>query len=420
MRPVRRLFIFLFVLAMYSPWAEAATFDFQIRKMPSGLQVVYKVIPSNTVTARIIIPTGMLNEPRGLRGISHLLEHLIYRGKENSAAPNFLALLNDEGGIYNGITSLERTEYYLTIPSDHFIKALSYYLEMLSHPQLEEEDIALEKKIINVENVIRADPGNTFFLYLNELTEHQLDAAINSITREDLVHYHQQFYNPKQMTLIVTGNINPNEIFNLLQGFQGYSEENTFTPVQRLIRDLPSNVIVEDYLNGESYQALFGFELNELTGKNLIVAKALPFIFNYESYQYDHFTNRPLDYNISLFNLTDRFYLVFTYRDCQNEYSLDLNTWHQNNLARFCKYLQAKNFDNFLDWLSVALEKNLQVMGSNPMYLNDYYKNFLFEPSSLTVEDLRAIRGLKSKDISNFVKKYLEGNRYQKVVIKAL
>lgn len=420
MRSFRRLLLFSLFLMIISPWSEAANFDFQSKTMPSGVRVIYKVIPSNTVTARMVIPAGILNEPRGLRGISHLLEHLIYRGAENSAAPNFLALLNDEGGTYNGITSLEKTEYYLNVPSESFNKALSFFLEMLSRPQLDEKDILLEKKIINVENVLRADPGNTFFLYLNELTEHQFDDSIQSITREDLIHYHQQYYDPKQMTLIVTGNFKPDELFNLAQGVQALPEENTFTPVQRLIRDLPNNVIVEDYLNGETYKILFGFELNGLSGKNLTVAKALPMIFNYESYQYDYLTNRPLDYNISLFNITDRFYLIFTYSDNQNPYSLEINTWHQKNLERFCKYLQAKNFDKFLDWLSVMLSRRSYIISSDPFSLNNYYNDILFEPSSLTAKDAAAIRGLNSKDIKNFVKKYLEGKSYQKVVIKAL
>lgn len=420
MRPVRRLLLILAMMITVSPWAEAANLDFQSKTMPSGLRVIYKAIPSNLVTARMIVPTGMLNEPRGLRGISHLLEHLIYRGAEDSAASQFRNLLLDQGGTYNGTTSLERTEYFVTVPSESFPKALSFYLEMLFHPQLEESHIALEKKIIGVENVLRSSPGNTFFLYLNELTEHQLDDGVNSITREDLTHYHQQYYNPKQMTLVVTGGFSPTELFGLLQGIPSSATENIFTPVQRLIRDLPKNVTVADYLNGETYQILFGFELNELSGKSLTVAKTLPLIFEYESYQYDYLTNRPLDYNISLFNLTDRFYLVFTYRDCQNQYSLDLNLWHQENLARFFRYLQTKNFNNFLGWLALKLSNDFQIIGSDPFYLNNYFKNILFEPSSLTAEDIKAIRRLKSKDIGDFVEKHLKNGGYQKVVIKAL
>ncbi|MGE5606180.1 MAG: M16 family metallopeptidase [Bacteroidota bacterium] len=420
MRPVRRWLLIFSILISVSPWAEAANLDFHLKTMPNGLKVIYKVIPSNMVTANMIVPTGTLNEPRGLRGISHLLEHLIYRGTENSAASNFRNLLIDDGGTYNGFTFLERTEYFLTVPSENFPKALSFYLEMLFQPQLDETYIGLEKKIIGVENVLRSQPGNAFFLYLNELTEHLLDHGVSSITREDLVHYHQQFYNPQQMTLIVTGVFKPEELFDLLKGIQSSPPENTFTPVQRLIRDLPKNVTVEDYLNGEAYQILFGFELNGLTGKDLTVAKTLPLIFEYESYQYDYLTNRPLDYDISLFNLTDRFYLVFTYRDCQNQYSLDLNIWHQENLARFFRYLQTKNFDNFLHWLAFKLNNDFQIIASDPVYLNDYYKNLLFEPSSITTKDLTAIRRLKSKDISNFVTKYLKNSGYQKVVIKAL
>lgn len=419
MRSIQRLLLITVILVTISPGTKAANLNYSSKTMPNGLRVVYKVIPANTVTARMIIPVGMLNEPRSLRGISHLLEHLIFRGIEGSAASNFRALLNEEGGTFNGTTTLERTEYILTMPSESFIKALSFYLEMIFHPQLDETHILLEKKIINVENVLRSDP-NAFFLYLNELTEHQLDDAVNLITREDLIHYHQQFYNYDQMTLIVTGAFDPDELFKLLQNIQGPSLESTFTLVQPLIRDLPKNVTVEDYLNGENYQILFGFELNELSGKSLAVAKTLTLIFEYESYQYDYLTNRPLDYNISLFNLTDRFYLVFTYRDCQNQYSLELNAWHQENLARFCKYLQTKNFDAFLHWLSVKLSKDFQIIAFNPFYLNEYYKNILFEPSSLTVEDLKAIRRLKSKDISNFVEKYLKDTSYQKVIIKAL
>lgn len=420
MRRLPRLFLFAFFLMAIPPLTEAANLDFQSKKLPSGLRVIYKYIPSNTVTARMVIPAGMLNEPRGLRGISHLLEHLIYRGAENSAASNFSALLNDIGGTFNGTTSLELTDYFLNVPSEYFGKALSYFLEMICSPQLAEEHIALEKKIINVENVLRDDPGNTFFLYINELTEHQLDDAIMSITREDLFHYHQQYYNPKNMTLIVTGNFKSDELIKLTQSIQGRSEENTFTPAQRLIRDLPNNVIIEDYLNGETYKILFGFELNGLSGKNLTVAKALPMIFNYESYQFDYLTNRPLDYHISLFNLTDRFYLIFTYRDNQNPYSLEINTWHQKNLQRFCKYLQTKNFDKFLDWLSLMLSREYHMVNSDPSLLNDYYKYTLFEPSSLTIEDATVIRRLNTKDIQNFVKKNLEGKSYQKVVVKAL
>lgn len=420
MRSVRRLLLILSIMITISPWADAANLDFHLKTMPSGLRVIYKVIPSNLVTARMIVPTGMLNEPRGLRGISHLLEHLIYRGAEDSAASNFRDLLIDQGGTYNGTTSLERTEYFMTVPSESFLKALSFYLEMLFHPQLDESHIDLEKKIIGVENVLRSSPGNAFFLYLNELTEHQLDDAVNSITREDLTHYHQQYYNPKQMTLLVTGAFNPMELFGLLQGIQGSVTENIFTPVQRLIRDLPKNVTVEDYLNGETYQILFGFELNELSGKSLTVAKTLPLIFEYESYQYDYLTNRPLDYDISLFNLTDRFYLVFTYRDCQNQFSLDVNTWHQGNLTRFFRYLQTKNFNDFLNWLALKLNNDFQIISSDPFYLNNYFKNILFEPSSLTAEDIKAIRRLKSKDINNFVEKYLKDSGYQKVIIKAL
>lgn len=412
------LLLFLFVLLI--PFHSlASNLDYQLKILPNGVKLVYKVLPwSKTATARIIFPVGMLNEPQQLRGISHLLEHLIYRGNDKSTPAEFHRQIDEQGGSYNGMTTLNHTEYIMDLPSANLPGALNLFLDMLLHPGLSDSSITLEKKIVSVEKVLRSVPGDANFLYLNQLTEKKLDDSVNAISRDDLLHYHEQYYQPNLMTVIITGNFNPPEVTKILAAIPG--GQKATEPPEWLYRESTNNVVLEDYLQGEEYEILFGFHLKQLNEKELVIAKILPFIFRFEAYKFDYISNRPLDYQISLLSLSSNYFLVFTYRDNKEKYTLEINNWHQKNLIRFCKYLTTKNFDKFLDWSAKDFEKTYEWNSYNSMSLNNLYANQFFEPSQISISDLSILNRISSNDLRNFVKKYLENKGYQKVVVKAL
>lgn len=411
---------FFLLLVVFPALSRAAVPEYQSTVLPNKLRVVYKVIPgAPDVMARFVIPVGILNEPEQNYGIAHLLEHLVFRGNSKNPPAEFHKLVDEDGGVYNGITDLERTEFYMRVLPDNLLPALSLYLDYILHPALAEPDITLEKKIISVEKALRTTPGDTFFLYLNELTRHRLDTATQSITRKDLIAFQQQFYRLDRITLILTGNFKPETVFQMLKQYQTPLSEGWESPGW-LFHDTLNNIVLEDELPGEKYRILFSFELKDLSPRNLVVAKVLPYILEYESRQYDHLNDKPLDYQIELLNLAGRYFLVFNYRDTRDPYSLEIGTWHQKNLERYCRYLAAKKLDNFLAWFAKTQSRYLESLSEDAQGLNEYYDAQLFDPTAITAKDLETIRYINSGDIRKFVDKYLAGKASQKIVIKAL
>jgi Zn-dependent M16 (insulinase) family peptidase len=421
--PIRPKFFVKFILPalLFIPViSQAAVPDFQTKTLSNGIKVIYHVQSHvNTTCIRIVLPTGLIYEPRRLRGISHLLEHLIFRGSDKIPPQELYKLVDEQGGYHNGFVSLDRTEFYMEVLPANLISALSIYLNFILQPGFTEQHITLEKKIVSVEQALHNFSANAFFLYLNELTQHQFDDSVNNISKNDLDKYHRQFYRPELMTVIVTGSFKPDEVFKLLQSFPGDTTP-ALPPAGWLYQDPAGNIVLEDYLMGEKYQVLFGFELKNLSEHDLMVAKVLPYILKYESHQYDHVNNRPVDYRISLFNLAGHYFLVFIYRDPNNPYSFEIGEWHQKNLERYFKYLQANNFEKFLARFSKSQEKELETLNFDPVKLNEYISLIQFDPAEITLKDLHTIQHLSTKDFREFVKKYLAAKYYQKIVVKAL
>lgn len=170
---------------------------------------------------------------------------------------------------------------------------------------------------------------------------------------------------------------------------------------------------------GEKYRLLFGLNLKNIKGKDLVIAKTLPYILSFESRQYDYVTNRPLDYENYLFNLGEDFYLIFEYKDVQEEYTPEMGKWHDRNIRRYYKYLKTKDFSHFLKALTTNLENNLKLIEASPTLLSQYYSQIIFEPTTISKADLKAIKRLSANDLKKFVEKYLEEQDYHKIVIKA-
>ncbi|HEX3044865.1 MAG TPA: insulinase family protein, partial [Bacillota bacterium] len=87
----KRMIIGLFLLlGLLGQTIFATNLDYQIKELPNGIKLVYKVLPgAKTTSARIIFPVGFLNEPPQFSNISHLLEHMVFRGSETYQAEDF-------------------------------------------------------------------------------------------------------------------------------------------------------------------------------------------------------------------------------------------------------------------------------------------------------------------------------------------
>ncbi|NLW55908.1 MAG: insulinase family protein [Firmicutes bacterium] len=414
------LIFWVITILLFGSTAIAKEKNFTEKVLPNGARFVYKQLPkAQTVTARIIVPAGFLDEPREYLEIAHLLEHLVFRGKGQSAISDSPELMDEDGNTYNAFTTLNRTEYILESTSENLSVALPFFLDLILHPTLAPADIEKEKKIVTIEKALRTRPGDVFLTYLNHLTQNQLDSRIQAINREQLQAFHREYYTLDQLTVIITGSFNVKEITDYLSALPPPPTKAARQHAPRPTNPLDQDIMLEDYLPGEKYRLLFGFNLKKLKGKELIIAKTLPYILTFESRQYDYVTNRPLDYDCYLFNLGEEFYLIFEYKDVQEDYTLEMSKWHERNIRRYYKYLKAKDFSRFLKALAKNLENQLKLIEASPNLLGEYYARLIFEPTTISKADLTAIKRLSSSDLKKFVEKYLEEQDYHQVVIKA-
>ncbi len=398
----------------------AANLDYSSKILVNGTRFIYRAVPNGkTVTVRIVFPAGYLTEPHPLRGISHLLEYLIYRGNQRIKPADFRSLIHDKGGRYGSFTAPNRTEYWLESLPDELMPSLKAYSDCIMEPELSEQSIALEKKIVTIEKAM-TNKGDSLFLYLNELSEKQFQQSLGNISRSDLVSYHQRYYRTDLRTVIITGPFKPSEVMNFFaDGPAPNSKPNRDQP-EFPLNDTLGDTVLDDYLQGEKYQMLVGFDLQELTGKELLVAKALPIILNYQGRQYDYENDRPLDYQIYLLNLGSHYYLTFQYRDCLAKYSAQIEQWHHKNLERYFKYLGSTNLSAFQKLLVKSYDKFFEIMQQDSYSLNEYYDKVLFDKTAISCRDASAIQRLSVKDFKAFTEKYLIGKRYHTVIINAL
>ncbi len=412
--------IVLIAILLLGETAVGQEKEFTEKVFPNGVRLVYKQLPKGqTVTARIIVPAGFLDEPQEYLEISHLVEHLVFRGNGHAALSDSPDLMDGKGNTYNAFTTLNRTEFILESTAENLGSALSFFLDLILNPAFDPADIEKEKKIVTIEKALRTRPGDVFLTYINQLTQNQLDSKIQAIGRAQVLTFHRTYYTLDQLTVIITGNFNLKEISAYLSELSPPSTKAAGKQPLRPATPPEQGMILEDFLPGEKYRLLFGFDLKKLNGKDLTIAKTLPYILTFESRQYDYVTNRPLDYDSYLFNLGEEFYLIFEYRDVQEEYTPEIGQWHDRNIRRYCKYLKAKDFSSFLKALAKWLEKRLQLIEASPALLGEYYSQLIFEPTTISRADLTIIKRLSSSDLKKFVERYLEDQAYHQIVIKA-
>ena len=121
----------------------------KIYKLKSGQTVVIQQVKSNPiVTIDTWIKTGSIDETDKNNGVAHFLEHLFFKGSSKYPVGEFDRLVESQGGETNAATSKDFTHYYITIPSDKFDMALDLHSDMLLTPQIPQDELTSERKVV--------------------------------------------------------------------------------------------------------------------------------------------------------------------------------------------------------------------------------------------------------------------------------
>ncbi|MDO7905780.1 pitrilysin family protein [Paenibacillus sp. JX-17] len=201
-------------------------------QLKNGLRVVMEKIPTcRSVSFGIWVKTGSRNEEPVVNGISHFIEHMMFKGTERYDAKAIAEQFDAIGGNVNAFTSKEYTCYYAKVLDEHLPIAVDVLSDMFFHSQLDETELAKEKNVILEEIsmyedtpddlvhdlVSRAAYGDHPLAYSILGTEERL-APMNATHLREYMNHH---YTIENTVISVAGNIN-DELIELLEKYFGH------------------------------------------------------------------------------------------------------------------------------------------------------------------------------------------------------
>ncbi len=200
--------------------------------LPNGLRVVTEKIESvKSISVGIWVKTGSRNETHKQAGITHFLEHMLFKGTEKRTAYDIALSMESVGGYLNAFTSSEYTCYFARCVNTQIERALDVLSDMVLNPSFPEEEVEKEKKVVIEEmKMYRDSPDDYLFEEYNSrmFKGHELgrpvlgrEETVSSFTRDDLYQYMEERYRAGNLLVSVAGNVDHNDVVSLVEYYLG-------------------------------------------------------------------------------------------------------------------------------------------------------------------------------------------------------
>ncbi|MBV1914348.1 MAG: insulinase family protein [Pseudomonadales bacterium] len=213
-----------FILFCTSGYAQDSG-DIHEYQLSNGLKLIVKEDHRAPIfVSQLWYRVGSSNEPGGLTGVSHVLEHMMFKGTEKTSPGEFAELITRYGGTHNAFTSRDFTGYYQLMPSDRLELALELEADRMTNLRIDEQEFQRELQVVMEERRQRTDDRPTSLAY-----EHFAAVAyagtgysqpvigwmkdIEGLTVDQAMAWYKQWYAPNNATLVVVGDLEPDQVF---------------------------------------------------------------------------------------------------------------------------------------------------------------------------------------------------------------
>jgi zinc protease len=214
-------------------WAgEAFHLDIKEFRLENGLEVLIledHAIP--LVTVQVWYHVGSRNERPGITGISHFLEHMMFKGTPKYGPGLYSQLVQRYGGSQNAFTSYDMTAYHSVLPAARLELALDLEADRMTHLLFDPNEIKAEREVVKEERRLRENtPTGPMHETLGALAfkAHSYHwpiigwmSDIDAITREDLLAYYKSYYVPNNATLIIVGDVDTSQTMEVVRRYFG-------------------------------------------------------------------------------------------------------------------------------------------------------------------------------------------------------
>jgi predicted Zn-dependent peptidase len=196
--------------------------------LPNGLTVLSESVPgARSVAFGAWVRAATLHERPEQMGVSHLLEHMVFKGTRTRSAQQIALALETLGGSLDAYTEREHTSYQARVLDEHLPEAASVIGELIFEPLLRQADLALERKVILEEiSMVDDTPDDIIFDVHNRAVwgEHPhgfpilgTRATVKALSVADLHDLHERAYHPGRLVVAASGRVEHDQLLDVLQ-----------------------------------------------------------------------------------------------------------------------------------------------------------------------------------------------------------
>jgi zinc protease len=232
--------------------ASRATASTPVKTLPNGLKtVVIEDHASPVVSLQIWVRCGGVNESGPNSGVSHFLEHMIFKGTDKISANEISKIVESNGGSINAATAGETTHYYIDMPSDKWEQAFDVLSQSVLHPAFPPAEFEKERKVI-LEEIKRRndDPQSDLWdgfletIYTKTPYRQRVIGSVQTITdmpRSLMVEQHRLYYVPNNMVVVVVGDVKKKAVEKRIKQVFGGLPRVALPPAPNLIEPPAEN-----------------------------------------------------------------------------------------------------------------------------------------------------------------------------------
>ena len=296
-RVISRFFIFLFCILHLSAIAPSApansslpppadspvanlissSFNAQIEKLSEGIQrhqldnglicLIKKDYTAPLVSIQVWVGTGSAQEGEYLGGgLSHFIEHMIFKGTPKRKPADISREINDAGGSINAYTTLDRTVFWADMPAENWLKGLDVLSDAVLNASFPDDEWRREKDVIRREMAMGNDNPDNVLSKLLLQTAYLVhpyrfpvigkEEIFNNLSRADLLAFFNRHYTPDNMIIAVTGNIETDKVLAEI--------ECRFKGTGRRSRPLPEQTVEPPQLSPRSARKTGVYNISRL------------------------------------------------------------------------------------------------------------------------------------------------------------
>ena len=201
---------------------------YKTKKLSNGLTIIAEEIPYlKSISMGIWFRSGIKTEENYIDGVSHFIEHMMFKGTKNRTSKQLVAEIENLGGVINAFTGRECTCYYVRLLDEHLNIGIDIISDMILNSKFDEKDIEREKSVITEELKMYEDSPEdlTYDILLEKVYDNKgigknilgNKESIKSMNREAILDYFEKFYVPENAVLSICGNFDFEETVKLIE-----------------------------------------------------------------------------------------------------------------------------------------------------------------------------------------------------------